>query len=67
MAQVVLENVYKSFPHQRGDRVVQALPTAADRTAQGVSVLRRIDLTVQDGEFMVLVGPPAAAKVPYCG
>ncbi|PSB05767.1 sugar ABC transporter ATP-binding protein, partial [filamentous cyanobacterium CCP2] len=67
MAQVVLENIYKSFPHRHGDRLVHATsgsvnPSSAERASQGVSVLRRIDLTVQDGEFMVLVGPSGCGK-----
>lgn len=53
MAQVVLENLYKSFPHRKGDRLASATPT---------QVLRRIHLTVQDGEFMVLVGPSGCGK-----
>ena len=79
MAQVVLENVYKSFPAARqGERVV--VPVAApslltpvaetpladsdssEYHSQGVNVLRRINLTVEDGEFMVLVGPSGCGK-----
>lgn len=52
MAQVILENIYKSFP-RRG---------RAAESAEAVSVLRRINLTVQDGEFMVLVGPSGCGK-----
>ncbi|MDC0835099.1 ABC transporter ATP-binding protein [Geitlerinema sp. CS-897] len=51
MAEVVLEKVYKRFP-QRGDASEEA----------GVSVLRDIDLTVRDGEFLVLVGPSGCGK-----
>ncbi|MTJ06712.1 ABC transporter ATP-binding protein [Anabaena sp. UHCC 0253] len=57
MAQVILENVYKSFPSRKGDVV----KTQADGT-DGVSVLRRINLTIADGEFMVLVGPSGCGK-----
>ena len=85
MAQVVLENIYKSFPNRKGDPVI--LPVTAEpliapldenplmvnrpsksekqtgrQPAMGTSVLRRINLTVQDGEFMVLVGPSGCGK-----
>lgn len=55
MAQVVLENVYKSFPARKGN---------VNKTPRGESapVLRRINLTVEDGEFMVLVGPSGCGK-----
>jgi multiple sugar transport system ATP-binding protein len=61
VAQVVLENIYKSFPQR------QKRPQAAGSTEQTsdpamVSVLRRINLTVYDGEFMVLVGPSGCGK-----
>jgi multiple sugar transport system ATP-binding protein len=51
VAKVVLENIYKSFP-KRGK----------DVDAEQTSVLRRIDLDIQDGEFMVLVGPSGCGK-----
>ena len=57
MAEVVLENVYKTFP--QGDRGASDPATAGQG---GVSVLRRIQLTVKDGEFMVLVGPSGCGK-----
>jgi multiple sugar transport system ATP-binding protein len=68
VAQVILENVYKSFPHRKGE--VVAASTQKNRTnanpgdtaPEGVSVLRRINLTVADGEFMVLVGPSGCGK-----
>ncbi len=73
MAQVILENVYKSFPSQKGQKV--ALPTQLTsiseldqqqatirKGADSVNVLRRINLTVADGEFMVLVGPSGCGK-----
>lgn len=94
MAQVVFEEVYKSFPARKGDghrrsRDSVARPTGSDRTAtlapvepgliqvgqlpaaqvtpeetktDAVTVLRRINLTVKDGEFMVLVGPSGCGK-----
>ena len=57
MAQVVLENVYKSFPSRGGE----GAKSQQDGT-DGVSVLRRINLTIADGEFMVLVGPSGCGK-----
>ncbi|HEY9651523.1 MAG TPA: ABC transporter ATP-binding protein [Coleofasciculaceae cyanobacterium] len=78
MAQVILENVYKNFPGRKGERTVtpvtaeplrkpadEVLGVAGEATSSqmgGVSVLRRINLTVQDGEFMVLVGPSGCGK-----
>ncbi|KYC41703.1 sugar ABC transporter ATP-binding protein [Scytonema hofmannii PCC 7110] len=70
MAQVILENVYKSFPPRKGESI--ALPTQpqtkSDKNSDAVhrsenaGVLRRINLTVTDGEFMVLVGPSGCGK-----
>ncbi|MBE9248713.1 ABC transporter ATP-binding protein [Dolichospermum sp. LEGE 00240] len=57
MAQVVLENVYKSFPSRSGEGT-----KAQQDGTDGVSVLRRINLTIADGEFMVLVGPSGCGK-----
>jgi multiple sugar transport system ATP-binding protein len=57
VAQVVLENVYKSFPSRSGE----GAKTQEDGT-DSVSVLRRINLTIADGEFMVLVGPSGCGK-----
>ncbi|HEY9688604.1 MAG TPA: ATP-binding cassette domain-containing protein [Coleofasciculaceae cyanobacterium] len=51
MARVVLDNVYKSYPPR--DRAPGSSPTA---------VLRRISLTIEDGEFLVLVGPSGCGK-----
>lgn len=90
MAQVVLENIYKSFPrrvggggghpqtsvageadHRSGDAVLPSSGTnlnPLDRhdpkadASHAVSVLRRINLSVDDGEFMVLVGPSGCGK-----
>ncbi len=71
MAQVVLENIYKSFPNAaKAEKaivptVTQPLIASIDDTKQDVNnvhVLRRIDLTVADGEFMVLVGPSGCGK-----
>jgi multiple sugar transport system ATP-binding protein len=56
VAQVVLENLYKSFPHR------SSKPTPHPKNETGTPVLRRINLTIQDGEFMVLVGPSGCGK-----
>jgi multiple sugar transport system ATP-binding protein len=78
VAQVVLENVYKSFSARKGERVVTPVAAEAlvspvdeaplltiDKSSQksgSINILRRINLTVQDGEFMVLVGPSGCGK-----
>ncbi len=82
MAQVVLENIYKSFANRQGEGTSVPAPAepllvkgmapmseaestpAASATPPtlSVSVLRRINLTVNDGEFMVLVGPSGCGK-----
>ncbi|KAF3886869.1 MULTISPECIES: ABC transporter ATP-binding protein [Nostocales] len=70
MAQVVLENVYKSFPPRKGESIAsptQSLSKSdnnsdAVRSSDNAGVLRRINLTVTDGEFMVLVGPSGCGK-----
>lgn len=84
MANVILENIYKSFP-RRGqtqaapntEASLAAVPATVGASAaveQSVeteltvhtpataTVLRRINLKVQDGEFMVLVGPSGCGK-----
>ena len=77
MAQVVLENIYKSFSGRGGEPVpamVAAEPLLAPidkssvavkdsaRRSHATSVLRAINLTIEDGEFMVLVGPSGCGK-----
>ena len=67
MAQVVLENIYKSFPLRQGEREKAANSVAESVSSEAPSstsnsVLRRINLTVEDGEFMVLVGPSGCGK-----
>jgi multiple sugar transport system ATP-binding protein len=54
VAQVILENVYKSFASRKGE--------ATSQSTESINVLRRINLTVPDGEFMVLVGPSGCGK-----
>ncbi len=70
VAQVDLENIYKSFQKGAGQDS-ESLTLSAELTQPQVSslkpqssaaVLRSINLTVQDGEFMVLVGPSGCGK-----
>jgi multiple sugar transport system ATP-binding protein len=71
VSQVVLENVYKSFSPRKGENVTSQTQSpltpgektdAAPERAGSVNVLRRINLTIADGEFMVLVGPSGCGK-----
>lgn len=76
VAQVVFEDVYKSFPARKGDRtanptsvepsLISTTPTQTDSKSDTkndtVTVLRRINFSVEDGEFMVLVGPSGCGK-----
>lgn len=64
MAQVILENVYKSFSDRKGaeDRKNQQTEELLSTSGASVAILRRINLTVNDGEFMVLVGPSGCGK-----
>lgn len=66
MAQVLLENVYKSFPPRKGEGVASDPKSknsdAKTEHTENINVLRRINLTVADGEFMVLVGPSGCGK-----
>ncbi|HIK46875.1 MAG TPA: ABC transporter ATP-binding protein [Leptolyngbyaceae cyanobacterium M65_K2018_010] len=59
MAHVVIENLYKTFPKPRQTRTTAR--AAADSDHEG-AVLKRINLTVADGEFIVLVGPSGCGK-----
>jgi multiple sugar transport system ATP-binding protein len=81
VAQVVLEDVFKSYP-ARPAASVSALamvepglsetvsdaktlvpPKPTQKTqSQSVSILRQINLAIEDGEFMVLVGPSGCGK-----
>ena len=66
MAKVVLENIYKSFPLRQGEQEKEAdtAENASPHTSGLTSntILRRINLTIEDGEFMVLVGPSGCGK-----
>jgi multiple sugar transport system ATP-binding protein len=59
VAQVILENIYKSYtPAAAKDKSKAELSDLSTPA----SVLRRINLTVNDGEFMVLVGASGCGK-----
>lgn len=58
MAKVVLENVYKAFPSRSG---AATLPSP-DASSGLVPILKNINLTIHDGEFLVLVGPSGCGK-----
>lgn len=65
MAKVVLENLYKSFVASAGQ--VQQQSVAENSKGESSRkpkspVLRNINLTVEDGEFLVLVGPSGCGK-----
>jgi multiple sugar transport system ATP-binding protein len=72
VARVVLENVYKSFQRRPGEQMGRfaAIPLPTPVTPEQlsttpsttISVLRHINLTVHDGEFLVLVGPSGCGK-----
>ncbi len=71
VAQVALENVYKSYPPRKGESTASSSQSSAktgsktdstNHRSDAVNVLRRINLTIADGEFMVLVGPSGCGK-----
>lgn len=67
MAQVAVENVYKSYSRGKADRGDTSQTTtkkvsAKKAASKQVSVLRDINFTVKDGEFLVLVGPSGCGK-----
>ncbi|PZD75112.1 Trehalose import ATP-binding protein SugC [Acaryochloris thomasi RCC1774] len=67
MANVVLEDIYKSFPARNRKQKTAEPSATVENTPQGddaqaTNVLRRINLTVADSEFMVLVGPSGCGK-----
>ena len=64
MAQVVVENVYKSYRGRVDRDCISEGETnlSFDDKSKSVSVLRDINFTVKDGEFLVLVGPSGCGK-----
>ena len=58
MAQVILENIHKTYTPAD----TKAQSKTATTVALPESVLRRINLTVNNGEFMVLVGASGCGK-----
>ncbi|EFA72738.1 sugar ABC transporter ATP-binding protein [Cylindrospermopsis raciborskii CENA303] len=65
MAKVVLENVYKTFPPRIGEVKIEAKSQeslSSNQPGDSIHVLRRINLTITEGEFMVLVGPSGCGK-----
>lgn len=64
MAQVIFENVYKSFPTSKTAQNLSSdrnqLENQPNRNS--INVLRNINLTIEDGEFMVLVGQSGCGK-----
>ncbi|WP_324631127.1 ABC transporter ATP-binding protein [Phormidium sp. CCY1219] len=68
MAQVVIENVYKTYSRRAiaakspTDPRLVADEASGRSPSKSAQVLRRINLTVEDGEFMVLVGPSGCGK-----
>ncbi|MBU6228748.1 MAG: ABC transporter ATP-binding protein [Cyanobacteria bacterium REEB459] len=61
MAYVAIENLYKTFPKSRSAKATEPL-APADPIGSAGAVLKRINLTIEDGEFMVLVGPSGCGK-----
>jgi multiple sugar transport system ATP-binding protein len=69
LAQVIIENLYKSFVPKIRDKIAAENRSKNDRQSVHLksktasnSVLKGINLTVEKGEFMVLVGPSGCGK-----
>lgn len=58
MSQVILENIYKSFPKNAKD----SSSLSGEENLESHAILRRINLSINPGEFMVLVGPSGCGK-----
>ena len=61
MAKVILEHLYKSFSPRNAKSTTSETDSNPSNSKQ-TNVLRDINLTVNDGEFMVLVGPSGCGK-----
>lgn len=61
MAKVILEHLYKSFSLRSSKSTSSETESNLSNSKQ-TSVLRDINLTVNDGEFMVFVGPSGCGK-----
>ncbi|BAP17890.1 ABC transporter ATP-binding protein [cyanobacterium endosymbiont of Epithemia turgida] len=61
MAKVILEHLYKSFSPSGTKSIPSETESNLSKSNQA-NVLRDINLTVNDGEFMVLVGPSGCGK-----
>jgi multiple sugar transport system ATP-binding protein len=75
VAKVVLENIYKSFASRNSEAKERSTTTSETQNhsssllnknkeikSDRINVLRCINLSVDDGEFMVLVGPSGCGK-----
>jgi multiple sugar transport system ATP-binding protein len=64
MARVVLENIYKTYGAAGKSATGSASSTASSTSSETAAptVLRSINLDIQDGEFLVLVGPSGCGK-----
>lgn len=63
MAQVIFQNIYKTFPRRREDLNSSSNSDSKDQfSSSSIKVLSNINLTIEDREFMVLVGQSGCGK-----
>jgi multiple sugar transport system ATP-binding protein len=62
VAHVAIENLYKTFPKSRQVHGAKEDSATTKTDPETTAVLKRINLTIDDGEFMVLVGPSGCGK-----
>ena len=63
MAEVILDNIYKSFPIRRQTASEETKSSELqESTLTRQAILKRVHLNIFDGEFMVLVGPSGCGK-----